>query len=272
MNKKIFLLFLGLLMLVFSGQVYSQQTATTDVVYLKNGRMVRGRLLKIKGTNKLKLRSKNGAVYNLRFAEIEKLEKVEANLENLSALQTEPARKIRFTNLTGLAYAGGKGKQQINDKELKSDQWQSLARMYTINGVQLGQQFTVGFGTGLDFYMNGEYIAAPLFLDVRGTTRSAGAIKPEGLLSAGYSFGFNKHNDTDKGLFLSGGLGAKIKSYHNTALHLSLNYRFQQFAATEDAYSENLSIPQGQPGRYIHQIVDVKTSYNQFEVRVSHSF
>jgi hypothetical protein len=187
-----------------------------DVVYLKNGSIIRGKI--IEQTNEktiIQTRDHNRWVFT--SSEVEKI-------------ATEPRpfflKKTGYLNYIEAGVLSGTTQTITN--------WQTDYKAYSTFSLQIFQghqfhpAFGLGFTTGLDWYHNQTIL--PVALGIRGDF-SQKRITPTYGFDMGYGLGWlneQKNNKTYSGggLFaLSGGI--KIRTLSQTSFLLSLGYRHQ---------------------------------------------
>ncbi len=76
-GKTTFILMLGFIMLILSSPCYSADSDTQDVVYLKNGSIIRGTIIEQIPMETLKIETADGSVFVYQMSEIERITKEE---------------------------------------------------------------------------------------------------------------------------------------------------------------------------------------------------
>ncbi len=169
--KKAITFILSILISLFA---FGQATNWEDVIYLKDGGIVRGTIIEQIPNKSFKIQTKdrNVLVYNIDL--IEKITKEEISPE-ISNKTIKPNNnklntcKIKgFSNITEIGCVLGIGKMS---KELFPENKSQLVNeeknfsLTTINGYQFNSHFFLGFGIGTEI---GKYVFnIPIFLDFR---------------------------------------------------------------------------------------------------------
>ncbi len=220
--KKFLILFSAIIVLSISANAQRKQ----DVVYLKNGSMIRGVMLEFKPDEYVKIETKDRSVWVFNNDQIEKVTK-EARLGK----QIQPKYHGYYMTLsTGFLPGRGNWGTEVN----------VFLRM--VNGYQFNEKFGLGFGTelsGLDSRNGG---LMPLFLEPRYyllKNRTA----PYLLGQAGWSMPL--WNQSWQGRKLNNGgpsLGASLGIRHHfssgSAFDVSFGYLFQQSSQNFDRWSQ----------------------------------
>jgi len=107
--------------------------------------------------------------------------------------------------------------QQGESERLKLD---------AIIGLQIGQTFSVGFGSGVRYYFDVESILIPLFADFRVNILKK-PVTPYLSFEAGYTFNGRKNG----GLLLAPTIGVSFKLY-KSVINLGIGYEMQQMKYT----------------------------------------
>ena len=252
-KKTAIILFAGLL---FSGTLLSQDDKV-DILTLKNGSIIKGRLIEMTDSNKVSIETlcQNTWVFSL-----DEIERMECN-QSLS-LATGPNSGSRYStglgkrsgfysvSSPGLLFASGN-----NDKN-------TIFSLQMTGGYQLQSRYFAGIGTGLEFF---QYSQLPLFLDV-SYLLTEGTVSPFIVLRGGYSFALEDPPDNDwityqgKGGYLWGaGLGIVIPLGQKNALSCSILYRYQDVTVINTTLWND-------------EVTEITTEYNRLSVRLGIMF
>lgn len=178
-----------------------------EVVYLKNGSVVRGVIIEQIPGESLKIQTADGSIFAYKMAEVEKMTK-EKN--------PYAAPKRRINNLA----AGYKGFIDFGYTFDLSDYDAAKIEFMTSHGYQFSPYFYLGAGIGLHYYTGIEDISVPLFANVRANMMT-GNVTPFVDGKIGYSLG-----EVD-GFYFSPSLGCRIAVAERTGINLSLGYVMQ---------------------------------------------
>lgn len=227
MNRLAYLMMSALLLLLSSVQASAQQ-ATEQVLYLKNGWVLRGRLLSAPTADPVRLQTADRNEFAFRRAEIDSLrERPAPPARNLGV-----AYKARgFGHFTELgALAGRNTSSSVNT---------SAFSFQTVNGYKFNQWLFAGVGVGADLYATQSLL--PLFASVRGDFTRRGTLLPFYFLDAGYGFNITgKDNNLaqpvtyEGGSLWAAGAGLKVLFNNNTGFLISLAYRTQRTTLTRE--------------------------------------
>jgi hypothetical protein len=213
----------GIFLIVFICLMFSAiaQKRMEDVIHLKNGSMLRGRLLP-DSLLRIKLQTADGSVWAFDKTEVDF---VTAELRFRNFLYKDKGF-AHFTELGPLVA----GKTTIDGVTTAAFTFQ------TVNGYKFNQYFFSGLGLGVDLYATQTVI--PLFASVRGDFSMRGTIIPFYFLDAGYGFNLTQNSsagvDFKGGLTYAGGLGVKIPFNRTAGFLLGIGYRLQKTGFVQD--------------------------------------
>lgn len=136
-----------LLMLLFPLAAFAQQR---DVVYLKNGSIVKGSIKELLPTEKLKIETYDGSLFTYNINEIEKIEK-----ENNPQIRTKNNDKLftKYTCFVDVSF-GGKRSEALSDL-LFFSLGEEISNFFsfdlsTTHGAYISEYFFIGAGIELD--------------------------------------------------------------------------------------------------------------------------
>jgi hypothetical protein len=199
-----------------------------DVVYLKDGRVVKGSIIKPLDAEGVQIMTTESDVYTFSADEVLKVAREMYKHDNMK-------NKINvhdgegFTNITTLGYGFGIGDVGEGRTAMNNDE--DYFALHTINGYHITRSFSLGVGVGIEWY--GDYELVPLYADFRYYP-SLTEWAPFFYGDLGYGLGVLNDN-TDGGLMAGVGGGIQRSINPNMALVASLGYRFQgNSIGTED--------------------------------------
>jgi hypothetical protein len=187
-----------------------------DVVYLKNGSVIRGNIIEQVPNKSIKIETADKSVWVYQMDEIEKITKEQVKRSSISYYSyddfgLEPGNKV-IAEIGYLLKAGRYGMDRV--------------KLNFIGGYQLNPYFSLGLGTGLRYYTDAEAALIPVFADFR-TTFMNNKISPYLSMDLGYSF--DATNDFEGvGFLLSPTFGVSIKGSNKSALTIGLGYEMQR--------------------------------------------
>jgi hypothetical protein len=139
--------------------------------------------------------------------------------------------------------------------------------LHLSNGFQLGNGLNLGFGSGVEHL--GVPIV-PLYADINYHPFNS-RISPYIYLKTGYGFGFQEEEnlyydgfpikDTKGGYMLNAGAGVALYSWQNTAITVSVGYRFQKVTISRYNYWWGGT-----------SVTDYITEFNRFELQLGFIF
>jgi hypothetical protein len=217
--KKPIILLLSLLLAICT---YSQTVQYEDVVYLKNGSVIRGMIIEQIPNQTLKIKTADRNIFVFEFAEIEKITKEEIPQEVLQQdLEPEAPEEEYFVKEHGF--------ESSIDMFLGMElEWTGpVIGMHVTAGYRIIPQLFLGVGTGMELYTNGNML--PIFFNVR-TDFVKARVTPFFSANIGYAFGWvnNAEGGDWGGIFIEPGIGFRFNISKSFGLNLSSSYKFQK--------------------------------------------
>jgi hypothetical protein len=165
---------IGLIILVLNFTAWGQSNAYIEVVYLKNGSIIRGTIIEQIPNVKLKIETRDGNVFVYTYEEIEKItkeivptqdQKEDSDVNRRNQNKNEGGyMRSGYFNATELLISSGFGEAKNNGYS----NFKNNSRFYgfrTSHGYQASPHFAFGIGTGLIIGNYDNYI--PIFIDMR---------------------------------------------------------------------------------------------------------
>lgn len=209
MKKYLALLLFALITTVSFGQSNYQ-----DVVYLKNGSIIRGTIIEQVPNKSIKIETADRSVFVYQMDEIEKLTK--------EVIQGKSGGSLSNSGLQ----SGYKGIVELGYQIGTGDYGMDRLKLNIINGYQINPYFSLGFGTGLRYYFDAEAALIPLFADFRANFID-NKISP--YLSLGVGYSFDATNDFEGvGFLLNPTVGVSFKVSDKSAMNVGLGYEMQK--------------------------------------------
>lgn len=229
-------------LLFLSVHIIAQTQLKDDVVYLKNGSVVRGQLIELNTNEKVKIKTYGGNVWVFNYSEIDKIVKEAAWSQNMSGDSTVNLySSSKYFNSTEFGVLAG----------VSNSNTQAPFSIHMINGMDVTSKIGAGLGVGLEFYTP---TLAPVFFEFRYRLRTSGMV-PFLYGRSGYSFVLgNDDNEMPTyyysygtnykgGITYGSGLGVNYVVNNNTAISFTVGYRFQQIQyKIDDYYSEGSTV------------------------------
>ena len=203
-----------LLTLLLSISTYVAAQNYTEVVYLKNGSIIKGVIIEQVPNVSLKIKTGDGSLIICQMNEVEKIIKEERYTRDY---RTDiDNRKAARNTLKG--YKGFVDFGYIADL---SDYDANKVEISTSHGYQFNNYFYLGGGVAADFYTDADLIAVPIFVDFRANFINK-KVTPFADIKTGYSVG-----DVE-GAYVSTGIGVRFSLKGKKAINLKLEYNYQQ--------------------------------------------
>jgi hypothetical protein len=209
--RQIFFLTFCLLIL----QVAHAQRRMQDVLYLKNGSILRGKLLEL-NADTIKIEITGGNVFVFPASEAKGITR-----ENLKIDYKQTGYRLTIENglLMGHTPKGN---------SIGANQRITSYTLQIVNSLQLRPELAIGAGVGIDAYNT--YAITPVYLRLHGTLWNK-PFSPLYMLDAGYGFYshiFNDPNDGEGGLMVNPAVGVSIRMGRTSAFIVNVGYRHQE--------------------------------------------
>ena len=232
------------LMLLISNGVYCQ-TQEDDVIYLKNGGLIRGKIILFMPDSIVKIETFGRNVFAFQMDEVEKIIK-EKRVMDFKYKYPITYKYSGFVNVTEFGFLGGDG---------------IGFHVRTINSYQDNPHLSAGLGIGIDIYQFNDEVFVPVFLDVRGDLRKNTRVTPYYFFDVGYAFTWlidkSDNVEYEGGIMFNPGIGLKIHSADNSATVFNIGYNFQKAKTIRDWWGG---------------IIETEIQYNRISFRVGVTF
>jgi len=207
--------YLVLILFAFITTAAFAQGNYQDVVYLKNGNIIRGIIIEQVPNKSIKIETADRSVFGYQMDEIEKLTKEEIkgkskNKGDLSGLKTG------YKGIAELGYQFSVGNYGMDRLKLN-----------LIYGYQISPYFSVGLGTGLRYYFDSKAAIIPVFADFRANFLNQ-HVSPYLSLGLGYSFDASNRFQ-GVGVLVNPTAGVSFKVSDKNTMNVGLGYEMQRF-------------------------------------------
>jgi hypothetical protein len=185
-----------------------------DVLYLKNGNVLRGKLLEL-NADTIKIEITGGNIFVYPASEARGVSKEKPRI-------AYKGTGFRFTLENGLLIG-----RTPKGNSIGAGQRTTSYTLQMVNSLQLRPECAIGTGVGIDAYNT--YAITPVYLRVHGTFFNK-PISPLYILDAGYGFYshvFNDSNDGEGGLMIHPALGVSIRTGRSSSFIVNVGYRQQ---------------------------------------------
>jgi len=209
--------------------------AYIDVLYLKDGSIIRGQVLEQTPDKSVKIQAYDGSIFVYNMDQVEKI--VKETISNRSKVPVRDRNGNKKDNKSSLR--GYKGFVDVGYSAGVGDWGEDRFEVSTAHGYQFNNFFFIGGGAGLHYYTDSEYFGVPIFANFRANFTKT-KIAPFGDVKVGYSIGdFN-------GTYGSLAIGVRFTLKAKKALHLSLGYsnqgvEYDYYSSSYYYYSEENS-------------------------------
>ncbi len=206
---------------------YQSNNNLQDVVYLKNGSIIRGVIIEQVPNKALKIQTYDKSVFVYEFEEIEKITKeVDPNKKE----EKEQEKKGLSTNYKSRGF-----NSNFDFGVFVNGTGTSFPIRITIGGY-IGKHVQLGVGSGIDIYSDPW---VPVYLDLRINVLPY-RVTPQFIIQGGYSADVKSNQFFDAtyhGGYFSGGLGIKIFFPNNkTAICFAVGDNIQQVRRSHSSY------------------------------------
>jgi hypothetical protein len=216
------------------------QNGDLDEVYLKNGSILKGEILKYNQGENLTLKIGDEQIIVIQEANIKEIIQGEVDIREegeettINFPEIEPIEKVPFEykmegwyNTTYISfYAGNDGNTDDGNGNFKLG-----SGLHNVVGKQLNQFVGLGLGLGLDNYSRRGETIVPLFAELRGYPIT-GAKQLYYSFSLGYGFAFKRESfgivDANGGYMIQPAVGLRLGTPDGTNVNIDLGYRIQK--------------------------------------------
>ena len=214
------------LQLLFQSLYAQPGSNSEDVLYLKNGWILRGTITKMRNDSIAIISiDRNRYVFSgseVDHISIEKKIWADGHYRNhgfghFTEIGALAAAKNRPDNVTTAAFS-----------------------FQTVNGYRFGPRLFTGLGIAADLYATQTTI--PLFASIRGDLTTSGIFIPYYFLDGGYGFDITSSTTTisyKSGPMFAAGIGFKIRFSRVAGFHVNFGYRMQKGATVESGIQNN---------------------------------
>ena len=200
-----------------------------EVVYLKNGSIIRGTIIEQVPDKSLKIQTYDGSIFAYEMAEVEKITKEQA--------ATHEQRRRSGTMLDGNGVRRGyRGFVELG-YTIGTGDWDGTNRVEfaTSHGYQFNSYFYAGLGAGVNYYHEADMVEIPIFADFR-TDILNNWITPY----VDFKIGYTVYDAT--GFYMSPTVGRRFGFANNVALNFGIGYTMQKISVDwyYDSTKENM--------------------------------
>ena len=217
MKKALFML------LMFVGSIATSVAQNVqEVVYLKNGSIVRGIVIEQVPGVSLKIQTSDGSVFAYPMSEVDKITKETAKSRNSNSLafNGHSDNGAGYKGFIDLGYTFGVGDLGIDRLELS-----------TSHGYQFNPYLYAGAGIAVNYYLDAEVVGLPIFAHLRANILDNN-ISPY----IDFRIGYSPLKDV-QGFYMAPSIGCKIKSFNISVGYVMQKAKYSYYYYYYDSYS-----------------------------------
>jgi hypothetical protein len=220
---KVTIFIIGFLLLLLSFSFSYAQDRYEDVIYLKNGKVLKGKILSIEN-QQIAFISNTGNTITISMEEVSQIRKALKD-RRIGNAKDSIFKAKGFVTVAELSYANGTGSVKTRIGTL-ANQFKGY-NLSISRGYLVAPTFYIGLGAGYDSYEGARFL--PLFLDLRSDFFRE-RIRPLFALRMGHSLGWkDSQSGSDWGGFMiQANLGIKLMLSYSQSVHLSIGIKSQQ--------------------------------------------
>lgn len=208
--------------MLVSISIYCSAQNYTEVVYLKNGSVIKGTIIEQIPNVSLKVKTGDGSLIICKMDEVDKITKE----ENYSRDYRKDFNNRKAARNTLKGYKGFIDFGYMGDV---SDCGMDNVTLTTSHGYQFNNHIFLGAGLGVDIYTDASAVSVPLFVNFKANFLKT-KVTPFVDVKTGYSVG-----DAD-GFFSSVGVGARFSLKGKKAISLMLESKYQEYTTLIAGY------------------------------------
>ena len=244
MKFKQFLLVLTLYMLGGMANLLAQ-SQIVDVVYLKSGEQLKGKITAYEPGNKIVILQSDGIEVEVPDSEVSKILQ-DIQMDETGKLEVRYNKKDLLKpknrglyNSTLLAFAIGSGSDNRETLSLG-------AGINNVTGYQWSPLFGLGIGVGLDNYARRGETLYPVYLEYRGYFSEKNRGSFYYALAGGYGFAFKRENleieDAEGGWMAHPVIGYRSATSEGLDVNVDLGVKFQKAYFVKSIFGGNLEV------------------------------
>lgn len=205
-----------------TGSAFAQNLE--EVVYLKNGSVIRGTIVEQVPNESVKIQTRDGNLFVYRMDEIQKISKEQAGnsySRNRSQSSTLELQRGYFGMINfgyEIGVSGGTDRVKFD----------------VINGYQIIPEFSIGAGIGVKYFINAETVTIPIYAHLRSDFLR-NKTTPFIALNAGYNISTDEY--LKGGALVEPSVGIGFRNNNNKQVNISLGYSLNYFKSEMFGYS-----------------------------------
>ncbi len=207
----------------------AQAQQLQEVVYLKNGSIIRGVIIEQVPNESLKIQTSDGSIFAYSMDEVERITKEQPLAQKATTITSYSSENYSSkSNLSSMAeaygiWSGYRGFVDLGYSVGVGDYGESRVELTTSHGYQIIPYLFVGLGVGVQYYHESELWEIPIYVHLRGSLPCHAVCQPFIDWKIGYTV-----YDAD-GFYMCPSVGCRFAVSDMCGLSLSLGYTYQSF-------------------------------------------
>lgn len=221
--------FLVLMLTIFSLGLTAQESYQ-DVVYLKNGSIIKGTIIEQVPNESIKIQTADGSIFVYKMSEILKMTKEMTNVSRQNSFSFKK-KQLSFKDI-----AGYRGFLDFGYSFGTSDYKSDRLELSTSHGYQFNPYLFIGGGVGIHYHTDADLFFMPIFVHAR-----ANFLKNDITPFFDFKIGYSVFDGM--GFYLSPAIGCSFNMGEgNNRLFFMLGYSMQKAEIEYYRYTENVNL------------------------------
>jgi hypothetical protein len=234
MNRK--LSFITLIFILLTTVSFSQNNVE-DVVYLKNGSIIRGQIVEQKIGETIKIELLGGSIFVFKQEEIDSIKKEKAFHQPLQKTKSDYYRRDKgYRNFTEMGLICGFGTNNNGQYYYAQNRNDYGFSIRTTDGYQWSRYLFTGAGVGIDRFITYKQTFSPFYFRVASEFLKK-RVTPYAFTDIGYAVMWKFRSDdytigkNKGGVYFSAGGGVRIFTRSHASVLFNVSYRLNKSAS-----------------------------------------
>lgn len=199
-----------------------------EVVYLKNGSIIKGVVVEQIPSLSLKIKTSDGNLFTYSINEVERVEKEQITDESIDRKAKHRQQNTLRGRTTKQKTRGYRG--FVDFGYIESNSGSSSIEANTTHGYQFNSFIFLGGGVGIDYGIDDDMVSMPIYSDFKVNFCR---LKNTPFFDLKYGFIVS-----DKpGLYIAPALGVRFSLQNKKAVDIRVGYRFREKVSDENDYN-----------------------------------
>ena len=221
------------MLLALGSFIFCMAQELQEVVYLKNGSIIKGTVIEQVPGKSLKIQTNDGSIFAYEMSEVEKITKEQSTAYGQRGGQRRSGQSMLDGN--GVQY-GYRGFVELGYTVGTGDWGANRVEFATSHGYQFNPYFYAGLGAGVNYYHEGDgVVEVPIFADLRADILN-NWITPY----VDFRIGYTVYDYT--GFYMSPTVGCRFAFDNSLALNFGIGYTMQKVELSSRYYSERINL------------------------------